>query len=627
MKSHTRLARIGFSIAGLGSLLWFLIRVVPKPSRASYPCMRVAAPTASSFVCWLLGTVASLTFVRKARGYLRQSRYVVAGLCLVAGGITAAVLFTTSDSPALASLPAAPLEPNAPQGTARGANPGRVVWVHDSTATNWGGVGDGHWWDSAHTDQAVVDMMLSRALRELSGQASDTAAWDALVRYFNRTHGRGDVGFSAGEKIMIKVNFVGFLDGSWGGVDTLTYELRSRMDYMNTSPQAIRALLRQLVHVLGARQQDITVGDPTALFPNQYYDYLHGEFPDVRYLDRRGGNDRVAAQFSSVPFYFSNKPTGWNQDYVPQSYAGAAYFINLANLKSHSSAGVTLCAKNHYGSLIRLPIGGGYYSLHSSLADQLRQMGNYRAMVDLMGHAHLGGKTLLYLIDGLYAGVHPDDTMPSRWDVAPFGGDWTSSLFASQDGVAIDCVGFDLLQLEGDPRAYPQKAAVEDYLIEAALADTPPSGTFYDPDHDGDVSRLSSLGVHEHWNNTVDRQYSRNLGTGDGIELIVIYGASAVAGPVPRLGVHGSWLGLRSRVVRRGRQTVRLTVPHGTNATLASFDMLGRRGTASAAPAVSSGWLELDLTGRAAGATCLLFDISGDGSASHTRAGRIMGLR
>ena len=27
--------------------------------------------------------------------------------------------------------------------------------------------------------------------------------------------------------------------------------------------------------------------------------------------------------------------------------------------------------------------------------------------------------------------------------------------------------------------------------------------------------------VHEHWNNPVDKQYSRNLGTGDGIERVV----------------------------------------------------------------------------------------------------------
>ena len=38
-----------------------------------------------------------------------------------------------------------------------------------------------------------------------------------------------------------------------------------------------------------------------------------------------------------------------------------------------------------------------------------------------------------------------------------------------------------------------------------------------DPDGDGVI--LASLGVHERWNNPTDKQYSRNLGTGNGIEL------------------------------------------------------------------------------------------------------------
>ena len=39
----------------------------------------------------------------------------------------------------------------------------------------------------------------------------------------------------------------------------------------------------------------------------------------------------------------------------------------------------------------------------------------------------------------------------------------------------------------------------------------------YDPDNSGDY--INSLGVHEHWNNATDKQYTRNLGTGNGIEL------------------------------------------------------------------------------------------------------------
>jgi hypothetical protein len=48
-------------------------------------------------------------------------------------------------------------------------------------------------------------------------------------------------------------------------------------------------------------------------------------------------------------------------------------------------------------------------------------------------------------------------------------------------------------------------------------------GIEYDPEGDGSV--LTSLGTHEHWNNATDKQYSRNLGTCDGIELVTIFEA------------------------------------------------------------------------------------------------------
>jgi hypothetical protein len=57
-------------------------------------------------------------------------------------------------------------------------------------------------------------------------------------------------------------------------------------------------------------------------------------------------------------------------------------------------------------------------------------------------------------------------------------------------------------------------------LHEAAQANNPPSGTFYDPGKT--VTRLASLGAHEHWNNAINKQYSRNLDpvNGQGIELV-----------------------------------------------------------------------------------------------------------
>jgi hypothetical protein len=141
-----------------------------------------------------------------------------------------------------------------------------------------------------------------------------------------------------------------------------------------------------------------------------------------------------------------------------------------------------------------------------------------------MGHRDLGAKTVLYLIDGLFGGYYWKGT-PYKWEMAPFNGDWPSSLFASQDPVAIDSVAYDFLITEwphvvengtGGPGSL--QGGAQDYLHEAAKADFPPSGTWYDPENDGYA--LDSLGVHEHWNNSIDKQYSRNLGIGEGIELI-----------------------------------------------------------------------------------------------------------
>ncbi len=521
-----------FPIGGLLALIWFLIRVIPKPSRAMYPCQRAAFPLASAFVIWLMGAIGSITAFRKAKRCFAQSRYIlcVTLIAVSVGSIWLAQSITT-EVVVLAAEPVA----NAPIGIAKGVHPGRVVWVHDPDATDWDGPGNGYWWESSHTNQAVVDQMMSRAIRELGGEATDAGAWDRLFKYFNETHGKGDAGYKSGEKIVIKVNYVGCITvWSRRSVTNIEdYNLRS-LDYMNTSPQMIIALLGQLVNEVGVNEEDITVGDTLCYFPNEFYNMCHEKFPNVRYLDYLGKFGRTQAKLSSVPFYWSTPDAAdKTTDYIPASYFEADYLINMANLKSHNDfAGITLCAKNHYGSLVRKPARiEGYFDMHKDLPFVKPGMGHYRPLVDLMGHKQLGGKTLLYLIDGLYAGKHAKERAPRKWNNPPFNGDWSSSLFASQDPVAIDSVGFDFLWAEWDDA--PHRSGTSDYLVEAALADDPPSGTFYDPDHKGNVSRLSSLGVYEHWNNPTDKQYSRNLGTDKGIELIKLSGvANVTATPI-----------------------------------------------------------------------------------------------
>lgn len=518
---------------GLFALAWFLIRVIPKPSRATYPCQRVAFPLASTFVVYIVGMFTTAIIFRQAKKRLHQCRYVLAGICIIIGLSCAWFTVSFNSQWAIAAGSPGPYDifvpregGNSPIGVARGINPGRVVWAYDPDATSWDGAAN-YYWDDAHTDQTSVDQMLSESLRYLTDESTDEDAWDAIFRNFNLTHDKGDIGYQAGEKIMIKPNHV---------------EQRKHADLDNEidmCAQVTLALIWQLVNKGGVDASLITLCDPTRYIADKTYDKLYAEFPTMVfeettfYTDKGGVPGNIAGRVMLTPsdtnlVYYSS-PTGdpgdGNTDRLATSFIEASYMINLAILKGHGDVGFTLTGKNLYGA----PCDRNPDALHNSRARENTLNDQYRAIVDLMGHAHLGGKTLLYMVDGLW-GTWKHHDPPDLWAMAPFNGDYPSSLFISQDPVAIDSVCLDFLYTEWADewtgiRDFGEQA-IEDYLHEAALAGNPGSGTVYAPDgpdkSPGSPYRLESLGVHEHWNNLTDKQYTRNLGTGDGVELVSI---------------------------------------------------------------------------------------------------------
>jgi hypothetical protein len=121
-------------------------------------------------------------------------------------------------------------------------------------------------------------------------------------------------------------------------------------------------------------------------------------------------------------------------------------------------------------------------------------MGNPAPQVDLLAYEHLGGKTLLFLGDGTY-GTKVDHKTIAKFLMYPFNDDWTNSLFFSQDPVALDSVMYDFLLTEG---TNPIEGS-QNYLHQAAV----PPENVYDPEGDG-IYLSQSLGVHEHWDRTVD---------------------------------------------------------------------------------------------------------------------------
>ena len=534
-----------FPIAGLLSLIWFLVRVIPKPSRATYPCQRAAMPLASGFIVWLIGIVTSSLVYHRLRQWkptysLVTFLSVIVALVVVASGQIFTTLPTylyptpvvTADS---VFVPIDP--PNQPMGKARGIFPGRVVWDFSPGAANWDCSEDSYWWEDRFTNQTAVSTMLSQSIQRLTETSNDSAAWDVLFRYYNDTHDKGDIGYQTGEKIAIKLNF------------NFCHDSRESTNGTFASPQVVLALLRQLVYHAGVSDSLITFYDATRLVNLAVVDRCFMEFPGVRFVDWSGGDgiDKYQRDYS-WRVRWSQRLTirelgGTNPAYLPTCVTEADYIISLANLKGHAFSGVTLCAKNHFGSICaNMTTWGGAQSpsqwapkgagLHPYIAVryysngtpewtfQPRPMGSYNPLVDLMGHKHLGEKTVLFIVDGLYGVQNGDSEVDStqKWQSEPFNNNWTSSLFVSQDGVAIESVCLDFLRSE--PTMWAVTGNVDNYLHEAALADSSPSGTVYDPEADG--IPLTSLGVHEHWNNAADKQYSRNLGIGDGIELVSI---------------------------------------------------------------------------------------------------------
>ncbi|MGD0337222.1 MAG: T9SS type A sorting domain-containing protein [Bacteroidota bacterium] len=501
--------------------------------------MKVAAPIASGFLVYIVGLAATVFSFKKARQYFRKSKYILASIFILAGLATGLFMMSNTSTESHASFVSGgslvgPIDSaNNPIGTAKGIFPGRVVWVHNPEATNEKCVVDDPdhgYFMSENMNQTAVDKMISAALDSLTGQTSDSAAWSAIFRYHNMTRGKGGVNYGKGEKIFIKINATSAMHVNPADLTSTSYHGVSE-----TSVASVLAVLRQLVNVVGVAQSDIYVGDPIKHIYKHLYDVWHAEFPYVHYLDHNGytnlGREKAVAS-TTAKITYSDKgmilrttegDTVYD-DYLYTIFEDAEYILNIPMLKGHQRAGMTMFAKNHFGSHTRDFASHLHNGLVSPEGAPTRTgYGLYRVQVDLMSHKLLGEKNLVYIMDALWA-TDWELNKPIKWKMQPFNNDYTSSIFVSFDPVAIESVGYDFLRSEftvasgADPSV--QMPGVDDYLHQAADSANWPSNIRYDPNNTG--VHIASLGVHEHWNNATDKKYTRNLGIETGIELIEI---------------------------------------------------------------------------------------------------------
>jgi sugar lactone lactonase YvrE len=495
--------------------------------------------------------------VRRKTVFAVGTAWIWLGASVVFGALCA---FSTNASGQSTSIVA-----NQPMGEAKGVFPGRVVWVHDPNAVNQNCVPNvaGHgWYLPENNNQTVIDGMVSTALRDLTGKTNDLAAWTAIFQYHNAALGKGAVSYAPGEKIFIKINATSAWDGNFNTTDlTPNADPTSPYSFITeTSVGPVLTVLRQLVNVVGVAQSNIYVGDPLKHIYKHLYDVWHGEFPNVHYLDNGGytqlGRENVVPSTTATISY-SDRGTILRTDpgdatvtldHLYTISDEADYVINIPMLKGHKRAGMTIFAKNNFGSQTRVDAS----HLHNGLVAPAEMPPNapqnaprggyglYRVQVDLMSHSMLGKKNLVFLMDALWATDFELD-LPLKWQMPPFNNSYMSSVFASLDPVAIESVGYDFLRSEFTatrvPAAgtYVQMPGVDDYLHQAADSANWPSGIVYDPNNTG--TPIGSLGAHEHWNNATAMQYSRNLApTGAGIELVQT-GQTIGVGPISNRAV------------------------------------------------------------------------------------------
>ncbi|MFT3780973.1 MAG: DUF362 domain-containing protein [Nibricoccus sp.] len=563
----TAWTRMAVILAGAAALFWFVVRVVPKPSRAAYPCQRAAFPLASSFVLWLFAlftTKSAFSALKRHFAY----RKVMVTLVAVAGGVFCGFAWSSITSQQGFAADEQPYKPgskfpskypvtskydwtpgpaNKPVGIAKGIFPGRVVWARDPLATKWAGrwkLNEDQWWTDANTDQQRVDGLTSVVLRRLTGATTDEGAWQAIFPHFNGQKLKlPEQGYKVGEIVALKIN----LNNS---------DRAAKPDNLiDASPQTILSMVRQLVNEAHVPQACIVVYDARRYMAATILQKIWAEFKDVRFVQQFAPD---AAQPINPAYgdHHGLEAADWvegmtysagsNYDkarMIPRQVMEAKYLINFAILKAHSypyntmengdegQTAITMTGKNHFGSILGTP------ELHPDINTAKKGTKDaYSPMVDLAASPNLGGKTILYLLDGLYCG-RKWKSYPLHFPNPPFNNrvdpyenpDWPASLLASFDGVALDSVGLDILYSQtknnGDPinddlpRILIRENA-DDYLLEMADPQHAPSKTNYVQGG----NPVESLGVHEHWDGDATRRYSRNLdpANGKGIELIYV---------------------------------------------------------------------------------------------------------
>ena len=117
----------------------------------------------------------------------------------------------------------------------------KVIHIHSPSATSWD-FSSG--WYGDYVNQTKVNEMVDKGLTELTGQATVSAAWAALLP-----------GYSAGKGIAIKVNF-----------NNSTGDCADSDNVIDAVAEPVKAMVRGM-KLAGVREQDIWIYDAVRVMP------------------------------------------------------------------------------------------------------------------------------------------------------------------------------------------------------------------------------------------------------------------------------------------------------------------------------------------------------------------------
>jgi uncharacterized protein (DUF362 family) len=291
--------------------------------------------------------------------------------------------------------------------------PHRVVRVHNLGATNWDFVTD-YYWNSVGRD--VVDAMVQRGVRELTGLPTVLEAWQEIMS-----------SYQLGDKIAIKINLNGYQTGSeHTQIDALI--------------EVVDGVIGGLVS-LGIPQSDVYVFDASRIIPAVRYQ-SRTLYPQVNFLGMNEVDFNVGIPDEEV--HFTHGDLSGVTKYLADVVVNSQHLINIPIMKEHCT-GISGAFKNHFGS-VNEPID----VMHGCM-----QASENNPLVDIYLNPHIREKTRLIVGDGLF-GMSLNDGgcgsgVPHRWST--FNNLCPNSLFFSVDPVALDSVMLDYVLAERDAHA------------------------------------------------------------------------------------------------------------------------------------------------------------------------------